>query len=362
MTSSGESAVKTPEDFFGEHGSRQEFHPNGNGSANGKHHPSGRKFIGITGAALDMKQFPPLHWIIPRVVPEGFFLLAGRVKLGKSWMLMDWSSAIALGGCAMGSIQCEPGNVLHLALEDNERRLKERQTMLLGNGLKPEFVEYNVTWPRIGSGGIEEMDKWADSVPNPRAIFIDVIKMVRRQQQSSESLYDYDYSTIEPLRDLANRRRLAIVGTHHLNKRLESDDPFDLVSGSNGMSAAADGTFILDRDGQGCTLYGRGRDIPESDRALSFDKTTGRWTLLGNTENVRTSDERTLIIDALANIGEPASPSEIAGATGQKYGNVRFLLHKMMKDGQVSRAGRGLYSVAPTSPSNNANSLRGDRD
>lgn len=164
------------------------------------------------------------------------------------------------------------------------------------------------------------------------------------------------------MRDLANRRRLAIVGTHHLNKRLESDDPFDLVSGSNGLSAAADGTLILDRDGQGCTLYGRGRDIPESDRALSFDKTTGRWTLLGNTENVRTSDERVSVLDFLANAGSPASPTEIAGAIGTKSGNVRFLLHKMMKDGQVTRAGKGLYSAPHIPPTNNANTLTGERE
>ena len=75
------------------------------------------------------------------------------------------------------------GNVLHLALEDNERRLKERQALLLGSGPKPELVEYNTTWPRIEDGGIEEMEHWADSVPNPRAIFIDIIKMVRRQRR-----------------------------------------------------------------------------------------------------------------------------------------------------------------------------------
>ena len=130
-----------------------------NGATNCLHHQAyERKYVGITGAALDRKQFPPLHWIIPGVIPEGFFLLAGRVKLGKSWMLMDWSSAIALGGYAMGSIQCESGNVLHLALEDNERRLKERQALLLGSGPKPELVEYNTTWPRIEDGGIEEME------------------------------------------------------------------------------------------------------------------------------------------------------------------------------------------------------------
>jgi RecA-family ATPase len=235
-----------------------------------------RGFIGITGDALAAKEFPPLNWVIPGTLPEGFFVLAGRIKLGKSWLLMDWSSAIALGGFAMGSILCKQGDVLHLALEDNERRLKERQASLLGDGVKPHRVEYNVTWPRLDQGGIEEMEKWVASVPSPRAIFIDSFKMFRRVQVSNEGLYDYDYSCAEPLRTLANTHQLAIVAVHHLNKRMDSDDPFDLVSGSNGLSACADGTLILNRDGQGCTLYGRGRDIPETDRALTFDKTTGR--------------------------------------------------------------------------------------
>src|SRR5262249_53868628 len=51
-----------------------------------------------------------------------------------------------------GSIQCEQGDVLHLALEDNERRLKERQAALLGDGTKPDRVEYNTTWPRLSEG------------------------------------------------------------------------------------------------------------------------------------------------------------------------------------------------------------------
>jgi hypothetical protein len=101
-----------------------------------------RGFVGITGDALAAKEFPPLNWVIPGTLPEGFFVLAGRIKLGKSWLLMDWSSAIALGGFAMGSIRCEEGDVLHLALEDNERRLKDRQASLLGDGVKPHRVEY----------------------------------------------------------------------------------------------------------------------------------------------------------------------------------------------------------------------------
>jgi hypothetical protein len=177
--------------------------------------------------------------------------------------------------------------------------------------------------------------------------------MIRRPPRFNESTYDYDYSSVEQLRDLANRRRIGIVAVHHLNKRNDSEDPFDLVSGSNGLSACADATFILNRDGQGVTLYGRGRDIEEFEKAVQFDKTTGLWRLLGSVEDVRRSDERTNILDAIANMGGPASPTEIAGATGQKPGNVRFLLHQMMKKGEVLRVGKGAY----TTPANNTNTL-----
>jgi AAA domain len=287
-----------------------------------------RKFVGITGADLDKKEFPPLKWIVPGLLPEGLVLLAGRIKLGKSWLAMDLSSSVSFGGYALGNIKCEEGDVLHLALEDNEPRLKARQRMLLGDRPKPERVEYLISFPRLDEGGIDELEAWIANSPKPRLIIIDTIKMVRRQQRFNESIYDYDYSSVELLRDLANKHSIGIVSIHHLNKRNDSEDPFDLVSGSNGLSACADATFILNRDGQGTTLYGRGRDIEEFEKAVQFDRTTGLWRLLGSVEDVRRSDERTNVLDALANINAPASPTEIAGATGQRPGTFGFCFIK----------------------------------
>jgi hypothetical protein len=309
-----------------------------------------RKFVGITGAELDKREFPPLNWIVPGLLPEGLTLLAGRLKLGKSWLTMDLSTSVSFAGHALGSIKCEGGDVLHLALEDNDRRLKARQKMLLGDGPKPERVEYLTSFPRLDEGGIDELEAWISSCSRPRLVVIDTIKMVRRPPRFNESTYDYDYSSVEHLRDLANRHRIGIVAVHHLNKRNDSEDPFDLVSGSNGLAACADGTFILNRDGQGVSLYGRGRDIEEFEKAVQFDRTTGLWRLLGSVEDVRRSDERTKVLDAIANIGAPASPAEIAGATGQKSGNVRFLLHQMMKKGEVLRVGKGLYATPTNTP------------
>ena len=58
----------------------------------------------------------------PPFIPEGCTILAGRPKIGKSWLML----AVGL------DVACEGGDVLYLALEDNERRLQTRMAKLLG--------------------------------------------------------------------------------------------------------------------------------------------------------------------------------------------------------------------------------------
>jgi hypothetical protein len=129
------------------------------------------------------------------------------VKLGKSFLAMDWGAGIAYGAYAMGSVGCEKGDVLHLALEDNERRLQRRQRMLLGSNPKPERMEFNVAWPRLDEGGLEELERWIDSVQAPRLIVIDIIKMLRRPPQNGEGAYD---------------RRLRLTEKHNPCQQLDS--------------------------------------------------------------------------------------------------------------------------------------------
>jgi hypothetical protein len=118
------------------------------------------------------------------------------------------------------------------------------------------------------------------------------------------------------------------------------------VSGSNGLAACADTTLILNRDGQGTTLYGRGRDIEEFEKALQFDRTSGAWTILGEADEVRRSDERTAILTALEAAPGPLTPSQIVAATNMKRANVDFLLSRMGADGEVLKLKRGLYTSA----------------
>ena len=49
----------------------------------------------LSAAELQKLVFPPVNYIVPGYVPEGLTILAGRPKLGKSWLVLDLSLAVA---------------------------------------------------------------------------------------------------------------------------------------------------------------------------------------------------------------------------------------------------------------------------
>ncbi|MHB2208535.1 helix-turn-helix domain-containing protein [Methylobacterium sp. CM6257] len=107
--------------------------------------------------------------------------------------------------------------------------------------------------------------------------------------------------------------------------------------------------MILDKSSQGTTLYARGRDIEEIETALSFDRASGTWLAQGPASEVRRSDERQAILSALAEAGRPLSPAELSVELGVPSANIRQLLLKMGKAGEVSTRGRGMYVLADAS-------------
>ena len=101
---------------------------------------------------------------------------------------------------------------------------------------------------------------------------------------------------------------------------------------------------MLDRDANGATVYGRGRDIEQIETAVEFNKEACRWFVIGEAAQVRRTDERRAILTILEDADEPMGPSDLAALTSSKNGNVRKLLHMMMKAGEVRKVGYGLYT------------------
>jgi RecA-family ATPase len=301
----------------------------------------------LSAAALGAMTFPPIKYIVPGVLPEGATILAGRPKLGKSWLALDIALAVARGDYCLGDRKCVQGDVLYLALEDNRRRLQSRIAKVSPHGSDtpwPEALELATEWKRCDEGGVGMLRDWAAARESPRLIIIDVLAQFRTGRGSQESLYEADYRAVKEVQELASELDLGVLIIHHVRKGSGDFDPFERVSGSMGLTGAADTTIVLDRDGNGCSLYGRGRDIQEYEQALSFSKENCRWTIQGDASEVRRTDERSAILDALLEAQDLMTPKDICIATGMSRNNCDQLLYKMAHSGEVLKAGRGSYA------------------
>src|SRR5215212_8360654 len=200
----------------------------------------------VSAKELMAIEFPLPRWIVPGIVPEGTTILAGKPKMGKSWLALGTSLAVAAGGIALGTKRVERGAVLYLALEDNPRRLQSRLKKLLPGGAAPEGLELATEWPRLGDGGLDALEAWLNTHPDARLVVIDTLAKIRAGQ-SGKNLYKEDYEAVEPLVELAAHHNVAILIVHHLRK-LGAEDPLDQVSGSMGLTGGADGALVLNRE------------------------------------------------------------------------------------------------------------------
>lgn len=310
--------------------------------------PAVRTFTTVDAETLLGMEFSPIKYVIPGYVAEGLTLLGGRPKLGKSWLALDFGIAVASGGQSLGA-ECEQGDALYLALEDNQRRLQDRLRVVLPKFERPDMSRLALLTeaPKIGAGLIEMLDQWRLSVPDPRLIIVDTLAIVRPPKGKNQDSYAADYEALSPLQRFASEHRLAIVVVTHVRKA-EAEDPLEMISGTNGLTGAADSIMILNRTTDGPKLYGRGRDVEEVEKALKFDG--GRWSVLGDVGDVKRSGERKTIMEALAIASGPMTPAEIATATGMKLANVNYLLRQMVKAGEAEKQGYGSYVSTPQSP------------
>src|SRR6266550_8570787 len=131
-----------------------------------------------TAADLMATVFPPARFAVPSLIPEGLTFFAGAPKLGKSWLALGLGIAIASGGRALGTLEVEPGEVLYLSLEDSPRRLQERLVQVLAGDPPPDGLHFETEWPRLGSGGAEQIEEWVGNHPAVRLVVVDVFTRI----------------------------------------------------------------------------------------------------------------------------------------------------------------------------------------
>src|SRR6516162_1340937 len=298
---------------------------------------------------LQSMEFPPIAWIVRNIIPaEGVVLLCSKPKFGKSWLAYDLSIACTTDRYTLGTIKPAQGNVLYLALEDSKRRLQRRMTKLLPTfgSQWPDKLLLKTEWRRLHEGGLEDIRDWHIHTRakggKPILVVIDVLAKVRKPV-GNRQLYEADYAALADLTNLANELGLAIVVLHHTRK-MAADDLMETVSGSYGVSAAADAILVMANKPNGAVLDIRGRDVESAALAIEFDKHTCRWRVLGDAAEVHVSSQRAKIIAALKEAGLAMTIPALMKETGMKRNPLEVLLGRMAKESEIQRVGKGLYA------------------
>jgi hypothetical protein len=172
---------------------------------------------------------------------------------------------------------------------------------------------------------------------------------MRPPKKDGGDLYEQDYALMSAIKAISDASGVPVVAVHH-SRKAKADDPFDSISGTNGLAGATDTALILTRDrgSSDANLYLRGRDVEEADHALKFDPVAGQWSRIGDPALVSMHEGRQSILALIEKTG-PMYPIDIARELERDPGTVRQTLRRMYNAGQIN-AKDGKYSASDAEP------------
>ena len=297
---------------------------------------------------LDM-EFEPLKWAVDGFLPSGLSILAGGPKVGKSILALHLAVGVAIGGCVLGKIFVQQGDVLYMALEDNDRRLKERiiHSNMFAGDERPSLERLTLVTksPRQHEGGLNYIRWWLINHPEARLVIIDTLQMFRKQLSGKGSMYSEDYDVVSEIKKLADEFDVPFLIIHHLKKAKEGEDWLNKISGSQGIAGAADSIFVLERArvDNGGILHRTGRDVEEMNFAMTLDGFG--WVLQGEAEKFTMPEWKRQIIDYLKEHGS-VTPATLATALNLNINTAQQNLRRLVKDGELTKEGYGTYKLS----------------
>ena len=236
---------------------------------------------------------PVTKFIVEGLLPEGLHILAGSPKVGKSWLAL-WICFQVSKGEPVWGLTTTAGTVLYLCLEDSYTRIQNRLFQLTDDA--PNTLHFANLSGSIGDGLENQISSFLSEHTDTNLIVIDTLQKIRNIIPDSNS-YASDYRDLSSLKNLAESHHIAILLIHHLRK-MKDDDPMNMISGTTGLSGAADSNFVLtrkDRNSPQAELHCTGRDIESRVLGLCFRKETRTWELSKPIESEKEATDPELI-------------------------------------------------------------------
>jgi hypothetical protein len=312
-------------------------------------------------AVLHMELEPPVPLVEEMIYP-GAWLMVGRPKIGKSWLLMQLAFGVAQQSTFLG-FRCNQGDVLYIASEDNDLRLQSRQKALGVATGEPRILvanqqQFMAIAAQYASRGpfTQFLDRYLEAHPAVRLVLIDTETTVRQMWQHHDDdqrivkVTDSDYRQTRAYDELALRRGIAIVLVNHSAKRKgEWFDIHELINRSNTALAGCSGSIAmadppdadpLDESITMRVLGVRGRDL-HKDLLLAVhqEKELAMFVCDGPYAQVRQTNMQVEILQALETLmpgledGKYLSSAEIAEAMGQGRQAVKRCISRLLESG-----------------------------
>ena len=325
--------------------------------------PAMRHFLRVlTAHHVLSSEWPEPIWAIPDLLPAGLTLLAGRQKVGKSWLAMQLCRAITYGEPLWGR-DVPTGSFLYLALEDYPRRLQSRmqkQVWPLNDNLKASgFIMRDQFEEQIGYLDEEGAGILAQQIERQRPRLV-VIDTLGRAVRGDVNDYEVMTAALSPIQQVALAKNCAIIIIDHHRKLQNFGGDMDVVTdvlGSSAKAAVADTIWGLYRQrGSKTVRLGMvGRDVEDCGLTLQMDE-RGLWQMVADSDELEITPRRQEILDALTDLGA-ATLNDIAAAIQQNRGNTHTRVMDLVDAGLVQRTtlpGRAAaFTLAGSTPDGN---------
>lgn len=220
---------------------------------------------------------PLIEHMLP---PEGTLLFCGSSKIGKSWLALDMGLHICKGEKFWG-YDVRKAAVLYICLEDGELRLQNRMFKIGEEGQKDFYYATEIA--STEEDIIKQLDEQMEKHPEIGLIIIDSLTALRAKLAVvNNNAFIDDYRILNAFHHFTNNHHITLLIVHHVRK-MRSEDPFDDIAGTNGLSAAADGSFVFRKEkftDDEVKLYAKCRDTGQHMWTIRLDEETCIWKMI----------------------------------------------------------------------------------
>ena len=201
-------------------------------------------------------------WVAPAVVPKrGVVIFAGATKIGKTFMTLELTRALATGGefLEYGAFRAEETKVMVVEREVGEFTLNARSRKVFSGTHRDKIYDnafYISQDPDLNLDNAAGLNILADEIDKTgvNVLILDPISHMHTGDENDNSAMNEVFYNLEKLRKLFKHRDFTIIVAHHFRKPPEGRgrddwDPLDInnIRGAGKFSSAPDTIITLNR-------------------------------------------------------------------------------------------------------------------